>query len=130
MPYKVGRDRARFYRAALQGDLARFSIPPVATVRAAFTAHGDPRRGFLAFVFRWHQRGFPSFRALRGATSVVTTCPPLLVWPFAMYAAFPRADYYGHADSLQTHPRFWDGLPRPYFRSRSHRLEGLPCSHR
>jgi hypothetical protein len=26
-----------------------FPIPPVATVRAAFTAHGDPMRGFLAF---------------------------------------------------------------------------------
>jgi hypothetical protein len=30
----VGRDRARYLSI-------RFSIPPVATVRAAFTAHGD-----------------------------------------------------------------------------------------
>jgi hypothetical protein len=48
----------------------------------------------------------------------VTTHLPLTVWPFALYAAFPRADYYGHADSLRTHPRFWDEFPRPYFRSR------------
>ena len=41
----VGRDRARYLAA-------RLSIPPVATVRATFTAHGDPRRGFPAFGFR------------------------------------------------------------------------------
>src|SRR4030095_8371157 len=35
-----GRDRARYLTA-------RFSIPPVATVRATFTAHGDRLPGYL-----------------------------------------------------------------------------------
>jgi hypothetical protein len=49
----VGRDKARCLgRLTGRRQTARFLIPPVATVRAAFTAHGDPRRGFLAFVFR------------------------------------------------------------------------------
>ena len=30
--------------------------------------------------------------------SGVTTRTPFTVWPFALYVAFPRADYYGHAD--------------------------------
>jgi hypothetical protein len=47
---------------------------------------------------------------------------------FAMYAAFPRSDYYDHADSLQTHRRFSGPFPAHYFRSPSHHREGLPCS--
>jgi hypothetical protein len=47
---------------------------------------------------------------------------------FALYAALPRADYYGHADSLPTHRRISGLLPTRYFRSRSHRRKGLPCS--
>ena len=89
----VGRDRARYLST-------RLPIPPVATVRAAFTAYGDPRRGFPAFVFRRHRQGFPSLRIRRSNYS-----QPLPVWPFPMYAAFPRSEYYGHADSLPMHPR-------------------------
>src|SRR5687767_2432127 len=29
----------------------------------------------------------------------MTTHLPLTVWPFALYVAFPRSDYYGHADA-------------------------------
>jgi hypothetical protein len=31
---------------------------------------------------------------------------PDRLWPFALYAAFPRSNYYDHADSRQTHRRF------------------------
>jgi hypothetical protein len=30
-----------------------------------------------------------------------------------MYVAFPRSEYYGYADSLQTHPRFSGGVSTP-----------------
>ena len=49
-------------------------------------------------------------------SSTLTT--PHTVWPFALWAAFPPSDYYGHADSLQTHPRISGLFPTPYFRSR------------
>jgi hypothetical protein len=38
---------------------------------------------------------------------------PRTLWPFALYAAFPRADYYGHADSLQTRPGFSEVVSNP-----------------
>jgi hypothetical protein len=47
---------------------------------------------------------------------------------FALCAACPRSDSSDHADSLPTHPRFGGGLPRSDCRSRSPRLQGLPCS--
>jgi hypothetical protein len=47
---------------------------------------------------------------------------------FPMWTAFPPSKDYGHADSLQTHPRFSELFPTHYFRSRSHRLTRLPCS--
>jgi hypothetical protein len=37
---------------------------------------------------------------------------PDKLWPFAMYAAFPRSDYYGHADSPYGHRRIWHVFPR------------------
>ena len=64
------------------------------------------------------------------ASDGVTTHPPLKLWPFPMYVAFPRSEYYGHADSRYIHPGIWGELPRPYFRSRLHHVAGLPCSHR
>jgi hypothetical protein len=55
----VGRDRARCLTA-------RLSIPPVVTVRATFTAHGDPRRGELTLVSFWpHRTVFTAFTFAR-----------------------------------------------------------------
>ena len=125
----VGRDRARYLgRLTGRPPSVRFPIPPVATVHAAFTAHGDPRRGLTGVRVPLASARIPKPSRLGGATSVVTTGPPLPVWPFALYAAFPRSDYYGHADSLQAHWRFSGLLPAHYFRSPSHRRKGLPCS--
>jgi hypothetical protein len=39
---------------------------------------------------------------------------PTRLWPFAMYAAFPRSDYYGHADCRHGHWGFSGEFPRPY----------------
>jgi hypothetical protein len=33
----------------------------------------------------------------------VTAHLPLQVWPFPLYAAFPRSEYYGHADAPMVH---------------------------
>jgi hypothetical protein len=50
----MGRDRARY-------PSTRFSIPPVVTVRAAFTAYGRRLSGYLpSFPGFRHWRGFPS----------------------------------------------------------------------
>jgi hypothetical protein len=99
-------------------------IPPVVTVHATFIAHGDRlRRNYgsgCSVGIGWDAPAFTSGR--------ITTHHPLKLWPFALYAAFPRSDYYDHADSRHTHLGIWDGFPRPYFRSRYHRVKGLPCS--
>jgi len=47
----VGRDRARY-------PAIRLSIPPVVTVRATFTAHGDRLKDLMLFSFRRHSRHF------------------------------------------------------------------------
>jgi hypothetical protein len=98
---RVGRDRARYPET-------RFSIPPVGTVHATFTAHGPRLPGpITVFPFR-----LPTgVHRCTGAGSYFDA--PDKLWPFAMYAAFPRSDYYGHADSLQTYPRFSGVVSNP-----------------
>jgi hypothetical protein len=73
-------------------------------------AHGDPRRGFPAFgsplaLTGLHPPSHPG-GCLLGL--------PLPVWPFALYVAFPRADYYGHADCRYGHRRISGRFPVLY----------------
>jgi hypothetical protein len=60
--------------------------------------------------------------------SGVTTRTPFTVWPFALYVAFPRADYYGHADCGRGHWRIRDHFRAPVSRSPFHSPVALPCS--
>jgi hypothetical protein len=109
----------------------------VTAFQARFTVLMVSRgRGACASLRHLEERNCTSTVSKLSMTLTVSTPHP---WPvghfegtdrsFALYAVFPRADYYGHADSLQTHPRFSEWFPTHYFRSRSHRLQGLPCSH-
>jgi hypothetical protein len=108
----------------------------VTALQARFTVLMVSRgRGACASLRHLEERNCTSTVSKLSMTLTVSTPHP---WPvghfegtdrsFALYAVFPRAEYYGHADSLQTHPRFSEWFPTHYFRSRSHRLQGLPCS--
>src|SRR5687768_18493853 len=67
---RVGRDRARYLTT-------RLSIPPVATVRATFTAHGDRLPGPLP-SFPFHpQPGFPGIQERNSTLTHLTSCGPL-----------------------------------------------------
>jgi hypothetical protein len=58
--------------------------------------------------------GFPLPRCLTGHPSgYYLLCLPLTVWPFPLYVAFPRAEYYGHADAWHGHRRIAGGLSPP-----------------
>ena len=90
---RVGRDRARCLTA-------RFPIPPVRTVRAAFTAHGSREAGITAC--------FPFIDSME--STMVSVCLRQLPWysclpaplgAFAMYVAFLRSDYYAPSDCLE-----------------------------
>jgi hypothetical protein len=102
--------------------LTRLSIPPVVTVHATFIAHGGRLRGFAG----------PECSVDIGEDSQalafnrITTHPPLKLWPFAMYAAFPHSDYYGHADFLQPHPRFSGVVSNPLLPLSFTSAEGSP----
>jgi hypothetical protein len=48
------------------------------------------------------------------------------VEPFALYAAFPRADYYGSADFLPVHPRIFGGVATSLLPLSFASLEGAP----
>jgi hypothetical protein len=47
------------------------------------------------------------------AFSRITTHPPLKLWPFPLYTAFPGSEYDGRADSLWTHWRFLTVVSNP-----------------
>ena len=102
----VGRDRARYVAT-------RFSIPPVVTVHATFTAHGRRLPGISPrFLSGDIERDSPPSHSPGSYFEA-----PDKLWPFAMDAAFPRADYYGHADSTHGHRRISRLFPAHYFRS-------------
>src|SRR5438874_1134097 len=78
----------------------RFPIPPVRTVRAAFTAHGSREAGITAC--------FPFIDSME--STMVSVCLRQLPWysclpaplgAFAMYVAFLRSDYYAPSDCLE-----------------------------
>jgi hypothetical protein len=56
----------------------------------------------------------------------ITTHPPLKLWPFAMWTAFPPSDYYGHADFRQPHPRFSEAVSNPLLPLSLPSAEGSP----
>ena len=60
----------------LHGHRSCFPIPPVVTVRATFTAHGDRLSGPLpSFPFRL-QPGFPGYRRRSGTLRHLISCGP------------------------------------------------------
>jgi hypothetical protein len=92
---------------------SRMAIHSMRRMAHAFTAPGDRLRGFTG----------PECSADLGKDSQaftfsrITTHPPLKLWPFPLWTAFPSSEYYGHADSSQTHWRFSGLFPTHYFRS-------------
>jgi hypothetical protein len=103
-----------------------FSIPPVATVRATFTAHGDRlSRPLPSFPLCRHWRGFPSLniRHIRTLRHLIgcgpSPCGRLSRPRTTMAALTPLKDIGG----------FLGLLPTLYFRSPLHSLGDLPCSH-
>src|SRR6266850_1369178 len=108
------------------GRTAELCLPisPVVTVTCGFHRIQPPPERFAGLEcsadIGEDSQAFPFSR--------MTTHPPLKLWPFPMYAAFPRSEYYGQADSLWTHRRFSRLFPTHDFRSPSHRSQGLPSS--
>jgi hypothetical protein len=94
----------------------------VTALQARFTVLMVSRgRGACASLRHLEERNCTSTVSKLSMTLTVSTPHP---WPvghfegtdrsFALYAAFPRADYYGHADCLQSHPRIFGGrFPPP-----------------
>src|SRR5215472_2757138 len=90
--FQVGRIRAR--------DLTvRLPNPPVRTGYAAFTAHGSRNREFMVTSI---SPGFHRVHGVQLARSLSTLYrfPTLFLRAFAMYVAFPHADYYAQSDCL------------------------------
>src|SRR6266568_7512583 len=100
----LGRIRARYLAARLPN-------PPVRPVRETFASYGSRERDVY--------RKLP-FRQLHGTFTVVSLrvrwlplyrFPTLSLRAFAMYAAFPRSDYYAQFDCLEGLGGFGSGLP-------------------
>src|SRR5436309_11048880 len=90
----VGRNEARC-------PSVRLPIPPVSTVRATFTAHGARSRDFMVTSIS------PEIHHIHGvqlahSLDILYRFPTLLLRAFALYVAFPHADYYAQADCLQS----------------------------
>ena len=90
--------------------MVRLPNPPVRTEYAAFTAHGSRHREFMVTSI---SSGFHRVHGVQLARSLSTVYrfPTLCLRAFAMYAAFPHADYYAQSDCLQGLRRFGAGLP-------------------
>ena len=88
----VGRIRARYHTARLPN-------PPVRTVRATFIAHGSRDREFMVTSI---SSGLHRVHGVQLARSLRTLyCfPTLSLRAFALYVAFPHADYYAQSDCL------------------------------
>src|SRR5215470_4808481 len=73
--------------------------PPVRTEYAAFTAHGSRNREFMVTSI---SSGFHRVHGIQLARSLSTVYrfPTLFLRAFAMYVAFPHADYYAQSDCL------------------------------
>ena len=102
-PFPVGRIRARYLTVRLPN-------PPVRTGYAAFTAHGSRNRDFMVTSI---SSGFHRVHGVQLARSLSTLYrfPTLFLRAFAMYVAFPHADYYALSDCLEGLGRFGAGLP-------------------
>jgi len=101
--FPVGRIRTRCLTVRLPN-------PPVRTGYAAFTAHGSRNREFMVTSI---SSGFHRVHGVQLARSLSTLYrfPTLFLRAFAMYVAFPHADYYAQSDCLQGLGRFGTGLP-------------------
>jgi hypothetical protein len=101
--FQVGRIRARYLTVRLPN-------PPVRTEYAAFTAHGSRNREFMVTSI---SSGFHRVHGVQLARSLSTVYrfPTLFLRAFAMYVAFPHADYYAQSDCPQGFGRFSAGLP-------------------
>src|SRR6266851_4036467 len=88
----------------------RLPNPPVRTGYAAFTAQGSRNRDFMVTSI---SSGFRRVHGVQLARSLSTLYrfPTLFLRAFAMYVAFPHADYYALSDCLEGLGRFGAGLP-------------------
>jgi hypothetical protein len=103
-----------------------FPIPPVATVRATFIAHGDRLRGLTVLSAPLTSARIPKPSHSTGLLRThLLSCGPSpcgrLSRPQTTMATLT-------SDSRIR--GFLRLFPTPYFRSRYHRLKDLPCSHR
>src|SRR5712691_6230501 len=100
----LGRHRAR----CLTG---RLPMPPVRPVRETFASYGSRERDIMGNVHFASSTEHSPWTALRVRWVPLYCCPTLSLRAFAMYAAFPRSDYYALFDCLQGLGDFGAGLP-------------------
>jgi hypothetical protein len=113
MSHAVGRDRTHSQTV--------FSHPPRCHRACDFhRTRRPPIRTFTLIFLLPPNRDSPVYRG-----RAVLKAPDKL-WPFAMCAAFPRSNYYGHADFPQPHPRFSEVVSNPLLPLSFASAEGSP----
>src|SRR6266568_3843978 len=91
--WRVGRIRARYLGARLPN-------PPVRPVRETFASYGSRERDIMGNVHFASSTEHSPWTALRVRWVPLYRFPTLSLRAFAMYAAFPRSDYYAQFDCL------------------------------
>src|SRR5499433_3964392 len=104
MELSLGRHRARCLTV-------RLPMPPVRPVRETFTSYGSRQRDIMGKVHFASSTVHSPWTALRVRWVPLYCFPTLSLRAFAMYAAFPHADYYALFDCLQGLGAFGAGLP-------------------
>src|SRR5262245_6643744 len=100
----LGRHRARCLTV-------RLPMPPVRPVRETFTSYGSRQRDIMGKVHFASSTVHSPWTALRVRWVPLYCFPTRSLRAFAMYAAFPHADYYALFDCLQGLGAFGAGLP-------------------
>src|SRR5205807_10452942 len=89
----LGRHRARCLTV-------RLPMPPVRPVRETFASYGSRQRDIIGKVHFASSTVHSPWTALRVRWVPVYCFPTLSLRAFALYAAFPRSDYYALFDCL------------------------------
>src|SRR5216683_3770593 len=100
----LGRHRARCLTV-------RLPMPPVRPVRETFASYGSRERDSMGNVHFASSTEHSPWTALRVRWVPLYRFPTLSLRAFAMYAVFPRSDYYAQFDCLQGLGDFGTGLP-------------------
>jgi hypothetical protein len=100
-------------------------MPPVRPVRETFTSYGSRERDIMGRVHVASSTVPSPWTALRVRWVPVYCFPTRSLRAFAMYAAFPHADYYALFDCLQG-LGVSSGSPHAYFPPSFTSLSGSP----